>query len=276
MSLTYIHRRRARSALLLSALLTLVILSIRWIDVALWRTEEASGWTLLLAIVTLTLLAVRKRISAAPLGPVSTWVQVHLHLGIGSAALALLHVGWKWPTGWLEGSLYLVYWGTFVSGVVGLYLTRTIPKQLARTGEQVVYERIPRLRRLIADESQRSVVSAVAESGALILANFYQAQLFPYLDAPRSWWYGLRPTGETRRKLLSELTSLNRYFSAAERTAAETLFALVRKKDDLDFHAAKQGVLKGWLFGHLCLTAALLVLSLAHMVTVLAFRGGPG
>ncbi len=154
MSLTYIHRRRVRNALLLSALLALVLLLFRWIDSALWRTEEASGWTLLLAIITLTLLAVRKRVPAAPLGRVANWVQVHLYLGLGSAALALLHVGWNWPTGWLEGSLYLAYWGTFVSGVVGLYLTRSIPKQLARTGEQVVYERIPRLRRLLADESQ--------------------------------------------------------------------------------------------------------------------------
>lgn len=230
----------------------------------------------MLAIIALTALAFRKRIPAAPLGRVATWVQVHLYLGLGSAVMALLHVGYKWPTGWLEGSLYLAYWGTFLSGVVGLYLTRTIPKQLARTGEQVVYERIPRLRRLIADESQRSVVNAVAESGALTLATFYQAQLFPYLEAPRSWWYGLKPTSKLRRNLLGELTSLNRYFSAAERSAAETLFALVRKKDDLDFHAAKQGVLKGWLFGHLCLTAALVLLSLAHLVTVLAFRGGPG
>jgi hypothetical protein len=276
MSFRYFKRRRVRSALVLSAALIMAILLFGWIDANLWRTEEASGGTLLMAIIALTLLAVRKRIPTAPLGRVATWVQVHLYLGIGSAALALAHVGWKWPTGWLEGSLYLAYWGTFSSGVAGLYLTRTIPKQLARTGEQVVYERIPRLRRLIADESQRSVVSAVAESGALTLANFYQSRLFPYLDAPRSWWYGLQPTSELRRKLLGELTSLNRYFSTAERSAAETLFALVRKKDDLDFHAAKQGMLKGWLCGHLCLTAVLLLLSLAHLVIVLAFRGGPG
>jgi hypothetical protein len=48
----------------------------------------------------------------------------------------------------------------------------------------------------------------------------------------------------------------------------------VRRKDDLDFHEARQRLLKVWFFIHIGLTYCLVVLALLHGLLALAFRGG--
>ena len=62
--------------------------------------------------------------------------------------------------------------------------------------------------------------------------------------------------------------------SDQEQAACERLFALVRRKDDLDFHEARQRLLKLWLFVHIGLTYALVLLALLHGLLAHAFRGG--
>ena len=74
----------------------------------------------------------------------------------------------------------------------------------------------------------------------------------------------LRPTSALRRALMREMQDLRRYLSDQEQAACERLFALVRRKDDLDFHEARQKLLKLWLFVHIGLTYALVLLALLH------------
>jgi hypothetical protein len=74
--------------------------------------------------------------------------------------------------------------------------------------------------------------------------------------------------------LLGELQSVRRYLSEQEQGPCEELFGLIRQKDDLDFHEARQKLLKMWLFAHLCLTCALVLLALLHALLAHAFHGG--
>lgn len=247
---------------------------IGWIDQSLGRTSYATGYLLFGVIFTLAAYNVRKRLPGLPLGSSANWLQLHIYLGIGSAALVLLHSGAKWPTGWLETVLAGSYWATFASGLWGLYLTRTLPKQLARTSEQYIYERIPILRREILDQSRTAVLSAAGDRGATTLAEFYCTRLDSYLSEPRGGLYAIRPTSTLRRQLMRELSDLRRFLSQAELKASEVLFALVRKKDDLDFHESRQGLLKRWLFVHITLTCVLLTSAVLHGWLALAMRGG--
>jgi hypothetical protein len=48
----------------------------------------------------------------------------------------------------------------------------------------------------------------------------------------------------------------------------------LRRKDDLDFHEARQKLLKLWLFGHIALTCTLVLLALVHGLVAHAFHGG--
>jgi hypothetical protein len=196
-------------------------------------------------------------------------------VAVASAGLFYLHLGARWPDGVVEATLAAVYAGALISGVVGLYLTRTIPKQLARTSEQFVFERIPRLKSQTQREARQVVLEAVHATGATTLADIYANRLHGFFRRPRALRYAIRPTTAARKRLFSELTAVDRFLTEPERAAAERLFGLIRRKDDLDFHAARQGLLKAWLFGHIALTWALLLIGAAHGVLALAFRGGP-
>lgn len=245
------------------------------LDATLARSAYATGYTLYAAVLALAAYHLRKKLPGLPLGTSRGWLQTHLVVAIASAALFYLHLGGRWPNGGLESLLAALYLATFGSGVLGFYLTRTIPKQLARTSEQFIFERIPRLRGRVQTEARAKVLEAVHATGAMTLADFYADRVHGFLGRPRALRYTLWPSTRTRSRLFSELTGIDRFLTEPERNAAERLFKLIRRKDDLDFHAARQGVLKAWLFGHLALTWGLLFLGLAHGVLALAFRGGP-
>jgi hypothetical protein len=70
------------------------------------------------------------------------------------------------------------------------------------------------------------------------------------------------------------MQDVRRYLSDQEQGPCEELFALVRRKDDLDFQEARQKLLKVWLFVHIGLTYTLVLLAVLHALLVHAFQGG--
>lgn len=268
-------RRRLTSVLVLAAGALGLVWWVGWLDATLARDAHATGYLLYAVLILLAAYNVRKKLPGLPLGSSRVWMQFHIYTGLASAMLFGLHLGWRWPDGWLESTLAIGFAATFGSGLIGLYLTRVVPRQLARTGEQFLYERIPRLHRRVADEARDTVLAAVRATGATTLANFYADRLQGFFNRPRSLAYAISPTSNARKRLFNELTASRRLLTDAERDAAERLFTLVRQKDDLDFHAARQGLLKKWVFVHIALTWTLLTLGAVHGVLALAFTGGP-
>ena len=118
------------------------------------------------------------------------------------------------------------------------------------------------------------MLQSVSASGATTLADFYTARLYDYFEQSRGWLYDLRPTTARRRALMSEMHDLRRYLSDQEQSFCERLFALVRTKDDLDFHESRQRILKLWLFVHIGLTCSLVLLATLHGLLAVAFAGG--
>ena len=239
----YLPRRRLKNALLLVCSLVAVGLWIAWLDRSLARSAHATGYVLYTLVLFLAAYNLRKKLPSLPLGSSSTWMQAHLWAGIGSGAIFWLHLtaqqpeSWalSWPNGWMESWLAFLFLATFSSGLIGLYLTRTLPKQLARTGEQFVYERIPRLRAQVRNEARATVLESVHATGATTLADFYADRLHGFFARPRSLAYWWRPTSATRKRLFDELTAIDRLSTEGEHVAGEQLFKLVRRKDDLDF-----------------------------------------
>jgi hypothetical protein len=267
-------RRRVRNASIMLVALVVMWAVVRLQQRMLGSPAFTTGYLLMGAVLFLSLYHIRKRLPFLPLGSSAAWLQWHLYVGMGSAGLFALHAGPSWPNGLLETALAVVYLLTFGSGLVGLYLTRAIPRQLARVGEEVIYERIPAIRRQVAHEVNETVLGAVAASGATTLADFYTARLYDFIQKPRGAAYQLWPTTALRRALMREMQDVRRYLSDQEQAACERLFALLRRKDDLDFHEARQKLLKLWLFAHIALTCALVLLALVHGLVAHAFHGG--
>jgi hypothetical protein len=257
----------------------LLALSAIWILVRLQERNLGSsalmtGYLLLAALLFLALYNVRKRLPSLPLGSSTAWLQCHLYVGMGSVGVFALHAGLAWPDGILDALLALTYVLTVGSGMLGLYLSRTIPAQLARVGVEPIYERIPAIQRQLGRQADELVLEAAANSGATTLADFYSQRLCDFFQRPRGMPYLLRPTSSLRRALMREMHDVRRYLCDQERAACERLFALVRRKDDLDFHQARQKLLKLWLFGHIALTYVLLIGALVHGLVAHAFDGG--
>ena len=146
-----------------------------------------TGYLLLAAVCFLALYNVRKRLPFLPLGSSAAWLQWHLYVGLGTVGVFALHVGPRWPSGVLDTALAVVYVLTVTSGIVGLYFTRTIPAQLARVGEEVIFERIPAFRRQVCQQAGGVVLESVAASGATTLADFYVERLYEFFRAwPRT------------------------------------------------------------------------------------------
>lgn len=246
---------------------------LRWIDLDLGRPQFASGYLLYGLVAFLALFNIRKKFPTLPLGGAASWLQLHIYVGLIAGAVFGMHLAWRIPNGWLEGLLAVSFTMTFISGVIGLVISRRTPRMLNRVTNQVVYERVPELRRSLARQSRSLVVQSVAESGATTLADFYGHQLFDFFARPRPMGYFFRPSSVRRKKLLADMRQLERYLSPAEKPALERLFALVRRKDDLDFQEVGQRLLKLWVFGHIALTYVLMTLATLHGVLALAFRG---
>jgi hypothetical protein len=269
----FARRRLVHSAATLAALVG----AWWWADRLENRLESSSfftGWLLLGAVLFLAAFQIRKKLPAPSFGSAAIWMQLHIYVGLATAGLFALHAGLRWPTGALETTLAASYAATFVSGLLGLYWTRTLPRRLSRVSEEVIYERIPALRGALRDRAQAAVLQTVRTAGATTLGEFYRDRLHDYFTLRRGWGYRLRPTSKVRKQLLAELTEATRYLSDAERKAAEDLFALVRSRDDLDYHEALQWRLRAWLFVHIALTYPLIALAVVHARAAYLFTGG--
>jgi hypothetical protein len=269
----FARRRLVNSAAMLAALAAAWLWS-RRLEHGLQSSSFFTGWLMLGTLVFLASMQLRKKLPAPPLGSATMWLQAHIYVGLATAGLFAMHARLRWPDGVLETALAALYAATFVSGLIGLYWTRALPRRLSRIGEEVVYERIAAARGALRDRAQATVLLAVRSAGATTLGEFYQARLHDYFSRRRGWGYRLWPTSRQRKALMAELTEHSRYLSDSERKTAEDLFALVRSRDDLDYHEALQWRLRAWLFVHVALTYPLLLAAGWHAWMAHVFYGG--
>jgi hypothetical protein len=266
---TFSSRRLKNGSITVLLLLGLAAL-VNFQHANLVRSNYTTGYTLMGCLVFLAMFNLRKKLPMLPnLGTASFWMQLHIYVGLATFVIFALHIGWRVPDGHFERALAILYLIVGVSGVYGLIITRILPKRLTALPQEVIFERIPWLR-LNLTRRARELVMSVCESTD-VLARFYINRLANYLERPRGLLYLVNPSGRKRRQMIAEIEELNRFLGEDQRQAGRDLVDLVKRKDDLDYHAAIQGRLKGWLFVHIGLTYSLLILAVLHMFLVHAF-----
>jgi hypothetical protein len=235
-----------------------------------------SGWALMAVMILLALYNMRKRLPFLSLGSSEAWLQVHVYAGFFTVVLFLIHLNFRMPTGWFEGTLAWLYVFVTGSGIVGLFFSRVLPRRLATRGGEVIYEKIPALRHALRQEAEALALaggaSAVAPSP--VLADFYLLHLHDFFQGPKYFWPHLLDSRRPLNALMREVDEVRRYLNEAERVTLQKLADLVRRKDGLDYHHALQATLKLWLFVHLPLTYSLMIFSVLHVIIVFAFSGG--
>ena len=231
-----------------------------------------TGWLLFIVMVLLAAYNVRKKLPFLPLGNSENWLQFHIYSSFFTVLLFLIHVRFRLPTGWFEGTLTWLYVLVTGSGIVGLWLSRVLPRRLSTRGGEVIHEKIPALRHALQRSAEALALGEATRSPAI--AEFYGRRLAGFFSGPRSFWRHLLESRQPLNVVMVELEDLRRYLNDRERATLEKLAQLVRQKDGLDYHHAVQSTLRLWLFVHVPLTYGLMILSLLHIVLVFAFSGG--
>ncbi len=266
---TFARRRRyGLSALAAVTLVTSVVYGVY--VTSLRDVSFVSGWLLLGLIVVLMALNARKKLPFLPLWSAAAWLQVHVYVGLFSVVCFAMHVEFRMPGGVLEATLAALFATVVLSGVLGLWLVRAIPKRLSTVRDQVLFERQPALRRALRQELDQVIERASSHS----LAEFYARRLISFFAKPQHMWHHLRYSSAPQHNLLTELDATARYLNDDEKAAKDEIARLIRAKAALDYQFAHHTVLKYWLFVHIPVSYSLLILGVVHATLAYVFRIG--
>lgn len=197
-------------------------------------------------------------------GSARGWLQLHLYGGALSTLFALMHIGFRPPSGYLTWTLLLLSFWVTISGLLGVVLQKWIPHVLA-TGLsfEVLFERIPAL----IDELRERSEGLVQECGDAV-RTFYSDKLAASLQAPQpsaAFLLDVRGGVDARTR---EFELLFQVLGRGEREQAEELEKVFRAKLELDAHYTLQKLLRVWPICHVPFSVLLLILVVWHVVSV--------
>ncbi len=236
----------------------------RLLRAALRPDAVYTGLLLLAIVIGLTLFNARKKLPFLPLIRAVTWLQIHIYAGWFCLFIFLLHIHLRIPSGPLEITLACVFCLVIFSGFFGLYISREMPPRMARSGEPLLYDRIPAFRRQIKQHVEELIRQAEAESESSTLSDFYVDRLRDFFTRIPSALSALGAADRGLHALLAELDALNRYLDDREKAITLELRDWIETKQNLDFQYASQRLLRLWLFVHIPSTYSLILLGIAH------------
>jgi hypothetical protein len=271
-----LRRRLLRNLLItagmgLAALGVVEVLEMNQRDTALY-----SGWVLFTLVVVLTLYNARKRLTMLPIGRAAHWLQVHLYVGWLSLLMFMIHLDWSIPNGVLETALAVTYVLVAFTGVFGIFISRLVPRQLTRGGEEILLERVPAFVARLRSEAEALVITAARETGSSSLSDHYADNLAAFFSGPGFHHLNFLTPFHVRFSLETDLDELSRYLAPKERDYLWRLRTLVTKKDEVDHQHALQWIMRAWLLVHVPATYAMLLLAILHLVLAHAFGGNIG
>jgi hypothetical protein len=269
-----LRHRRWRNLALAAIVAAAIVYVLRLREQALHHSSFHSGWLLLAMVLFLAMYNLRKKLTFLPLGSSAAWLQWHIYVGLVSIVVFLAHIGPRVPNGVLETALALLFIIVAGSGLLGLAATRLLPPLLSVRGEEVIFERIPAFALRLRQQANALASDSLAAGDTTALADYYRHKIASFFDGPRHYWFHLFQSSRPRHALMDEIASWTRYLNEADRKRAAELADLVCAKDDLDYHHALQKTLKTWLFVHIGLTYAMILLAIVHAVMAHVFHGG--
>ncbi len=105
--------------------------------------------------------------------------------------------------------------------------------------------------------------------------DLYTSHLRGFFQGQRNFAAHLIGSQHPLKRLTDEIDNLSRYVDQRSQEKLAAIRNLVVEKDRLDFARVYLGLSKGWLFVHVPVTYALVVLTVLHVIVVYAFSMGP-
>ncbi|MCA9013838.1 MAG: hypothetical protein KDA77_00780 [Planctomycetaceae bacterium] len=266
-----------RITFLVFAAISLVILTGCYLfSITLSKTAFASGTILLLCILFLAGYQLRKKLSFLPWGNSSAWLRFHIFIGFLSFVVFAIHSKLQIPNGLLELILFLTYYTVFLSGVLGWFLSRSIPYRLLSRGEEVIFERIPAHRRKIHDRVKTLVFNDAEPEQGAALSDFYHRHLQNFFEGPRHQLSHILHSERHLHRLSQKISALRPFLNEQEQARLQQIEEQIQLKDDLDYQYIFQAIIKLWLFVHVPLTYSLIIFAFYHALAACAFASTSG
>jgi hypothetical protein len=241
-----------------------------------------------------TLLSLRKRFPVWRIGRAQTWMRGHLWLGLLSYPIILFHGGFSWG-GPLTSAMMWIFTFVIVSGLFGAALQHFMPRLITqRAPFETIYDQIDRVQGQLlaeADDLISSVDDVAAKLGLYVAArspaganavvqatttpemalaelrSVYGESIRPYLGQRGAYSHALN----SRKNAKAMFARLRKLTPEELRDVVDDLENICEEKRDLDRQSRMHRVLHGWLFVHVPLSFALVVMGLIHAVWALRF-----
>lgn len=268
-----IRRRRILSSLVTAVLIAALFYSYAVFAPTYPRQAYLTGWMLFGVMLFLTFFNLRKKVPFLRLGSTSLWLQIHIYVGILSGAFFLVHIGWSWPIGIFRQIFAVLYLVVFLSGFLGLWISRTFPKKLTVAGFETPFERMPIVRAGLQEEAEALVLEGVDGNTSPVLGKFYTEKLGLFFTKPCNTWAHLRRSQAPLAAHVTRFKEVGKYAKKSELEMLSKLMNLVEQKHLLDYQYALQLTLRLWLFIHIPLSYSVLIFTVLHIVLVHSFSG---
>jgi hypothetical protein len=220
-------------------------------------------------------------IKTASLSPKSAarWRKSHVFIGYLLIAAFISHSDFSRPDTGFDWALWAGFVLVTLSGIFGTYLAWSLQVKHG-IDESVGYDRIPTRRAELARDVHAAVTKTDPAPAAIALpappydswiTDLYTAHLRDFFQGQRNFSAHLIGSQRPPKRLTAEIDNLSRYVDQRSQEKLAAIKNLVIEKDRLDFARVYLGLAKGWLFVHVPVTYALIVLTVLHVLVVYAF-----
>ena len=266
------HQRNLKGLALLwviaAAIFVIVALPLLKVEALLETPEEVSGYALFFCILFLGFFRVRKHLSMFSLIKTRWWFAAHTIGGLLAVAFYILHVDSWWPHSGYVQLLALLMILVTISGMLGYLIQTIFPPRLTQQGSEILFSQIPEAVSQVKIAAEELMLEANKVTGHETLARHYLETLKWFFQKPRFVLSHIFGGRQADHWLSQQFVTVERYLDKTEKEYSARLEKLARKKLDIDFNYAIQGLLQYWLLFHVPLSAALIVMSLWHLLLV--------
>ncbi|MBI4825223.1 MAG: hypothetical protein HY807_02190 [Nitrospirae bacterium] len=225
------------------------------------------GFLCLLLLLALTLYIFRKSIYSYRVGSQQAWLQSHIYIGIISLSLLLMHSGFR-LTGTFSIFLAIIYCLTFISGIAGALIYRSVPLSLVKFGRKTKSEEelIGNLKNFL--EEADSLVSKTSNE----LKKIYEEKIRPSIELNRTKWeYLFMEERDLLDKRRGEIEGFKASVLSQDIHDLNTLSTIFIESEKTSFVLAKMKIQEAWLGLHMPLTLALLTCVIIHIAVILYY-----
>ncbi len=216
-------------------------------------------------MISLALYGVRRRTMKWGWGKSKTWLQFHLYGGMLFLVMMLMHSGFQEPVGILTWLLWFFSIWVAISGLLGVFIQKWIPKMLSSgLTIEVLYDRIPEL----IQDIRNKIEKLAAKSHPSVRDYYYDNLAATFAGPQMRLVYYIDITGGAHAHT-KQFDYLRQLLPAKEKHKLNRLEEYYKAKLEIDAHYTLQKALRGWLYLHVPVSLLLIVLLILHLYTVL-------